>query len=89
MSHKRQNTGEIYGAPRGADPIYYSTTILCRDEDDTGSHGDIALFDESRTVPILPSPNLYEVAVDIPKSSINLLITSASGNLQLNACAFG
>ena len=85
--HKRQNTGEIYGAPRGGDPIYYSTAISCQDVDDQGSHGQAAVFDESRTSPLLPNPNLYEVSVEaasIDTKSLPTYIMSTTREGDIN-----
>jgi hypothetical protein len=46
------------------DPIYYTTSTVCKDADDLGDHGEELQFQETRTTPILPNPNSYECSVE-------------------------
>jgi len=72
---KRMRGGEMSGGdlgsqqisaglvPRG-EPRYYTTYLTCKDTEDEGEHGQIALFEEMRTTNILPRTSAYQVAVE-------------------------
>jgi hypothetical protein len=72
---KRMRGGEMSGGdlgsqqisaglvPRG-EPRYYTTYLTCKDTEDEGDHGQIALFEEMRTTNILPRTSAYQVAVE-------------------------
>jgi len=51
-------------ATQSSGEVYYTTTVVCHDTDDTGSHGDVVLFEESRSKPILANTNSFEIAVE-------------------------
>jgi len=53
----------------GPEPRYYTTYLTCKDTDDQGTHGEIALFQEMRTTNIVPKTSAYQIAVE--KASID------------------
>ena len=66
-SVKRQRDSGISNwgsATQTSGEVYYTTTVVCHDSDDTGSHGDVVLFEESRSKPILANTNSFEIAVE-------------------------
>ena len=49
--------------PRG-EPRYYTTYLTNKDAEDTGAHGEVALFEEMRTTNLLARTSAYQVAVE-------------------------
>ena len=72
---KRMRGGEMSGGdigsqqisaglvPRG-EPRYYTTYLTNKDAEDTGAHGEVALFEEMRTTNLLARTSAYQVAVE-------------------------
>jgi len=53
----------------GAEPRYYTTYLAGSAVEDTGAHGEVALFQEMRTTNIVPKTSAYQIAVE--KASID------------------
>ena len=64
MGDVKRSSGMVSWGVHSSDPIYYTTSTICKDVDDFGSHGEELQFQETRTTPILPNPNTYECSVE-------------------------